>query len=187
MINFGKIINQRKFEMDREKIADKVIFWNFPFAHRSKFLLFSFDASKWWQTQSSVSLFRDDSAQIYLCAPWPLNDDGSTYGIDTFQFDFETNDWQRRLVVDFNESNAKYGFGCACVSSNLFVLGGERCLEVYGRLKFDTFDEVIKSENHEDTIKWNEKLTFRWNCMTSKLVAGKRCPVYQTADVHYSG
>lgn len=130
--------------MDREKIADKVIFCHFPFAHRSKFLLFSFDASKWWQTQSSESLCRDDPAHIYLCAPWPLNDDGSVYGIDTFQFDSGTNDWRRRLVIDFSESNEKYGFGCACVGSKLFVLGGERCLELNGRLRFDKFDDVIK-------------------------------------------
>lgn len=83
-----------------------------------------------------------EATKLYLAAPWPVNRDGCIYGIDVFEFDAKTNEWHRRLVVEFNDNNEKYGFGCVCVDKKLYLFGGERCIEVYDRLRFDAYDDV---------------------------------------------
>lgn len=85
-----------------------------------------------------------ERTKLYLCAPWPVRNDGSFYGIDVFKFNAKTNEWQRRIVIEFNEENDKHGFGCVCVRDKLFIIGGERCFKMYGQLKFDIFDDVSK-------------------------------------------
>lgn len=71
-----------------------------------------------------------------------MNTDGCIRGIDIFNLDCETSQWQRKTVIEFEEDNVKHGFGCVCVDQKLFILGGERWLEVNGRLRFDSFDNV---------------------------------------------
>lgn len=80
--------------------------------------------------------------KLHLCAPWPVNDDGSIHGIDIFGFDSNTNKWHRRIFIDFTEQNGKFGFGCVCFDNNVVVIGGERWMEVNGRLRYDAFDDV---------------------------------------------
>lgn len=107
-----------------------------------------------------------------MCSPWPVNNDGSIYGIDIFELDSKTNEWQRRLVIDFSEENEKYGFGCVCVCNKLIVIGGERCFEMYGRLRFEIFDNV--SANFDGSVLCVPLMILIYQVESYDMITGKK-------------
>lgn len=138
------------------------------------------------------SLRKYDDAKLHLWAPWRVNNDGSIYGIDVFEFEFETQNWHQKMSIEFDEDCEKYGFGFACVGRKLFVLGGERCSDVNGRLKFDTYDDVSMSfGNSTRTESVSRELSsnyfHRSNRTTSTLDKKNHCPVCPTVAVRISG
>lgn len=128
--------------MDGKHTPGKVFIFSF-FAYLKLIFCYFFQFSN-KKIQLSEPLRRNKSTKLHLCAPWPMNADGNIYGIDIFEFDSETNEWHRRMFIEFTEENGKFGFGCVFVDNKLVVIGGERWLEVNGRFRYDAFDDVRK-------------------------------------------